>query len=106
MRLCTACQVHLVLFGFQAEGEPVKAELHYFRKPPNTFRAVASKTKIEILAGARRPREAQFHGDASHTRKSFLQPLYRLRSHELNFPHFRLLCPFRVCVSIETASEC
>ena len=43
---------------------------------------------------------------ASHTCKSFLQPLYRLRSHELNFPHFRLLCPFRVCVSIETASEC
>jgi hypothetical protein len=104
-----------------------------------------SKTKIEILGGARCPREAQFHGDsafqvvdiddtfldgvlrnaakcekrdptakpflietllASHTRKSLLQPLYRLRGHELNFPHFRLLCPFRVCVSIEAASEC
>jgi hypothetical protein len=139
------CQFHLVLFGFQAEGELVKAELQDFRKPPNTFRAVASKTKIEILGGARRPREAQFHGDsafqvigvddtfldgalqnaakcekrdptakpflietllASHTRKSFLQPLYRLRSHELTLPHFRFLCPFRVCVSIETASEC
>jgi hypothetical protein len=47
------CQFHLVLFGLQAEGELVKAELQYFRKPPNTLRAVASKTKIEILGGAR-----------------------------------------------------
>ena len=46
------CQFHLVLFGLQAEGELVKAELQYFRKSPNTFRAVASKTKIEILSGA------------------------------------------------------
>ena len=42
---------------------------------------------------------------ASHTSKSLLQPLNLLRGHELNFPHFRLLCPFRVYVSIETASE-
>src|SRR6202022_3655485 len=109
---------HLVLFGFQAEGEPVKAELQYFRKPPNTFLAVASNTKVKIFGGARPPREAQFHGDSasqvvgiddtfldgalqnaakwekrdptakpflietllpSHTGKSFLQPLYRLR---------------------------
>jgi hypothetical protein len=34
------CQFHLVLFGLQAEGEHVKAELQYLRKPPNTFRAV------------------------------------------------------------------
>ena len=140
----SVCQFHLVLFGLQAEGELVKAELQYFRKPPNTFRAVASKTKIEIFGGARRPREAQFHSDsafqvvdiddtfldgalqnaakcekrdptakpflietllASHTSKSLLQPLYLLRGHELNFPHVRLLCPFRVYVSIETASE-
>jgi hypothetical protein len=45
----SVCQFHLVLFGLQAEGELVKAELQYFRKPPNTFRAVASKTKIEIF---------------------------------------------------------
>jgi transposase len=42
---------------------------------------------------------------ASHTSKSLLQPLNLLRGHELNFPHVRLLCPFRVYVSIETASE-
>ena len=42
---------------------------------------------------------------ASHTSKSLLQPLNLLRGHELKFPHVRLLCPFRVYVSIETASE-
>ena len=138
------CQFHLVLFGLQAEGELVEPELQYFRKPPNTFRAVASKTKIEIFGGARRPREPQFHRDsafqivdiddtfldgalqnttkcekrdptakpflietllASHTSKSLLQPLNLPRGHELNFPHVRLLCPFRAYVSIETASE-
>src|SRR3984885_7987183 len=59
------CQFHLVLFGLQAESELVKAELQYFRKPPNTFRAVASKTKIEIFGGARRPGEAQFHSESA-----------------------------------------
>ena len=59
------CQFHLVLFGLQAEGEHVKAELQYLRKPPNTFRALPSKTKIEILGGARRPRKAQFHRDSA-----------------------------------------
>jgi hypothetical protein len=54
-----------VLFGFQAKGEPVKAELQYFRKAPNMLHAVASKTKIEILGAARRPREAQFHRDSA-----------------------------------------
>ena len=45
----SVCQFHLVLFGLQTEGEVVKAELQYFRKPPNTFGAVASKTQDRNL---------------------------------------------------------
>src|ERR1700687_4599780 len=59
------CQFHLVLFRLQAEGELVKAELQYISKTPHTFPAVAAKTKIEILGGARRTREAQFHSDST-----------------------------------------
>src|SRR5579863_1257088 len=66
--------------------------------------------------------ESPFHGDSIRENKrpsSHEKPLSvpngvvgkgrlalnLLRGHELNFPHAHLLCPFRVYVSIETASE-
>ena len=45
----SVCQFHLVLFGLQAEGELVEPELQYFRKPPITFRALASRPRSKSL---------------------------------------------------------
>lgn len=51
-------EFHLMLSGFQAECEIVKAQLQDLREPPKTFGAVTGQAEIEVPGGTRCARVA------------------------------------------------